>query len=92
MPELHAAMLELGERAPVRTRRVAFAGVAQLRFGGDYLQHLLGIGFPVRGAVQVATVGQVGDQLAHELGLNQPPLVVALLVPGIREVDVHSRQ
>ena len=33
MPELHAAMLELGERAPVRTRRVAFAGVVQLRFG-----------------------------------------------------------
>ncbi len=42
--------------------------------------------------MQVAAGGEVVDQLADELGLDQAALVVPLFVPGVRKIDVHPRQ
>ncbi len=66
--------------------------VAQARRGVEHVPHVLGIGLPVGGAVQAAGRGQLAHQQRGELGLDQPALVVALLVPGVREIDAHLVQ
>ena len=54
MPEAQSALLEFGERAVIRARRVIDHGVFQQRLTGQHLQHLLGVVFPVGCAVNVA--------------------------------------
>ncbi len=90
MAQAQPAVLELGERAVVGLRRIAVGGVGQQRLGREHLQHLLRIGLPVGRAVQVAPGLQPPCELGHERWLDQSPLVVALLVPRVREEDVHA--
>mmetsp|Transcript_9927 Transcript_9927/g.18983 ORF Transcript_9927/g.18983 Transcript_9927/m.18983 type:complete len:260 (-) Transcript_9927:403-1182(-) len=92
MSKFDAAVLELGQRAVGRLVSIAGRGVQQRGLGRQHLQHLLGIGLPVSRAVQIAAGGQVLHQLGNELRLDQPALVVALLVPGVGEEDVHTGQ
>lgn len=54
--------------------------------------HVRGIVVPVRRQMQPPSDAQPGGQQTHEIGLNQPALVVPLLVPGIREEDLNPIQ
>jgi len=90
--ELDAAVLELGQRPVSRLRRVAFGRVLQQRLGAQHLEHLHRVVFPVGRAVQVAAGRQALGQQLDEGRLQQAALVVARLVPGIGEEDMHARQ
>src|SRR5690606_32299921 len=92
--ELQAAGFEVGLAAPFRARDgAAGAGpVAQAGFGIEHVPHVPGIGLPVGGQVQQAARAQAPAQQVHEGRLEQPPLVVSLLVPGVGEVDAHLIQ
>ena len=94
--ELEAAVLEFGQRAVVGLGGVAIAAlgrrVGQQRFRAQHLQHLLGVGFPVGGQMQVATSLEVARQAVHKRRLDQAAFVVAALVPGVGEEDVHAVQ
>ena len=99
MPELDAAVLELGERPVIglgsisREFRVRLRGrVSEQRLLAQNLQNLLGIGLPVSGAMQVAARLQTRCQLGDKFALDQAPLVVSLLVPGVRKENVHAIQ
>ncbi len=63
-----------------------------MRFGAQHGVHLLGVGLPVGGQVQVAAGFDVARQAVHERALDQAALVVAALVPGVGEEDVHAVQ
>src|SRR3546814_14028306 len=49
--------------------------------------HLFGVVLPVGGQVQAAVSGEFLHEQRGERGLQQAALVVALLVPGVGEVD-----
>ncbi len=55
--------------------------------GAEHGQHLLGVGFPVGGAVQVAARRQPARQQRHQRRLDQAALVVPKFVPGVGEPD-----
>ncbi|KAG0937366.1 hypothetical protein G6F31_015606 [Rhizopus arrhizus] len=94
MAELLATGLEVGLRAPVRARHAATrAGTVDQAGGGvEHIPHLLGVVLPVGRAVQAATRAQLAHQQVGERRLQQAALVVALLVPRVREVDAHFIQ
>ena len=92
MAELEAAVLELGQRPVLRLGRIALRGVRERRFGVEHLQHLLRVRLPVGGAMDVAAGLQARGKQCHQRRLDQPALVVALLVPGIGEEDMHAGQ
>ena len=92
MPQAQAALLELGERAVVRARRVVSSGVFQQRFRAQYCQHLFGVVLPVGGDMNVPAGFKFLNQLRHEWRLDQAALVVARLVPWVGEEDVHAVQ
>ena len=50
------------------------------------------VGFPIGGAVQVASGFEAGGQLGHQFGLNQAPLVVAQFVPRVRKKHMDAVQ
>jgi hypothetical protein len=58
----------------------------------QHVPHLFRIVLPIRGEVQAAIRRQLAHQQRGERGIHQPPLVVALLVPGIGEVDADLVQ
>ena len=91
-PSRVGARLELGDRAPVGSRRPAVVLVAQQRFGGADLQHPLRVILPVRCQVQPSARGQPRGQQRDERRRDQPPLVVPLLRPRIREEHPYSGQ
>src|SRR5260370_9538867 len=43
------------------------------------------MGLPIRGEPQYSSIAQLGRQRCNERRVDQAPLVMALLVPGIRE-------
>lgn len=90
--QAQAARLELGLRPVGRARRVVGRGVLQQRLAAQHFQHLLGIVFPVGRAVDIATGRQAAGQQCDERRLDQAALVVALLGPGVGEIDVHAGQ
>ncbi len=57
--------------------------VAQARLGVQHRPHLLGIVRPVRGQVPVCADPEPGGGQGGEVGVQQSPLVVPGLVPGI---------
>jgi undecaprenyl-diphosphatase len=92
VPEPDAAPLEFRDRAVVRTRRVAVGGILKRGLCRQHLEHLLGVVLPVGREMDVAARLQAGDQQRDEFRLDQPALVMARLVPRVREVDVHAVQ
>lgn len=66
VPEPQSALLELGQRVIVGTRRIAVGGadgVFQQRLGRQHGEHLLGVVLPVRRAVDVAArLESAGEQ------------------------------
>src|SRR5690606_271726 len=87
--EFQAPVLEVGPGPPGRPRHVpARAGtVAQAGRRVEHVPHLFRIVVPIGGEVQAATRAQLAHQQRGEGGIHQPALVVALLVPRVREVD-----
>src|SRR3546814_4586935 len=83
MPQFDSASLELGLRAVVGPWRVPVSGIAQQGFGVKHGQHLLGVVFPIGGAVQIASRRDACGQRRDKRRLYQPTLVVARLGPGI---------
>ena len=53
-------------------------------------EHLLRVVLPVGGRVQVAAGCEPLRERVHERGLQQPPLVMALLRPRVRKEDVDA--
>jgi hypothetical protein len=88
--ELQAPRLELGERAIAGARREARRGVLEQRLGGERGENLLRVLLPVGRDVQVAAGREPQRELAQELGLEQPALVVPLLGPGIGKEHVDA--
>ena len=90
--EAHAAALELrrwthGERfAAERGRRRRF----ELRARGEHLASVARVVGPVRRDVQQAARLQHARELGDERRLHEPPFVVALLRPRIREEQVDG--
>src|SRR5688572_9589397 len=89
--ELQAATLEVRLPPPSRARhRAARAGaVAQPRRGVEHVEHVLLVVLPVGRQVQQPAGLQALAKQRGELRLHEPALVVALLVPRVREVDAH---
>jgi hypothetical protein len=89
-----ATLLEFSQGPVVGPRGIiAGAGaVAKTRSLFQHGKHLLGIVLPVGGEVQNAPRSQFRPQRGDERSLDQAPLVMALLVPGIGEVDLDPVQ
>ena len=87
MAKLLATLLELGDRAVIRARRIAtlFLGVGEAFGIVHHFQHVFRVVFPVCGQVQYTTHPQFMTDALNKLGLDQPALMVLLLVPRIRE-------
>src|SRR5262245_27671397 len=87
--EFLPARFEMGLRPPLRPLDAAArtGAIDQARRGIEHVPHLLGIVLPIGGEVQAAARCEFGHDQVRELGLDQAPLVVALLVPGVGEVD-----
>ena len=66
--------------------------VLQQRIVAQHLEHLLGVGLPVGGTVQVSTGLEARGQAVYQRTLDQAALVVPLLVPRIREEQVDGVQ
>src|SRR5690348_6260386 len=92
--ETHTPLLESRFDAPRRPFRIAAFSPAIAPRGrrSQHLAHVLRIVRPVgRQMQEPAEFDTAGEQL-NECGLNQAALVVAFLVPGIREPDAHFVQ
>ena len=87
MAEPLAALFKLGQGAVFRPRcKLTLATrIRQVTLGGEHRHHLPGVVLPVSGQVQGAAVLEPTHQLRHKQRLDQPALVVFLLVPGIGE-------
>lgn len=92
MAQAQAAVLEFGQGAVIGARRVAVSGIGKLRLVAQHLQHLHRVVFPVGGAMDVAARRNAAGQERDERGLDQAALVMALLGPRIREIDMHAGQ
>src|SRR5690606_18901401 len=62
------------------------------RLGDENVAHMFGVGVPVGGQVQQTARMKALVQQVHEERLDQPPLVVPILVPGVGEVHAHLVQ
>src|SRR6185503_4390043 len=84
--EARAAFFEARRRALIRARHPV-AGWREIAEQGsrcrEHLEHLHRVRLPVRREIQHATESQARRDQLDERGLDQPSLVVALLVPGI---------
>lgn len=92
MAQAQAAVLEFGQGAVIGARRITVRGIRKLRLVAQHFQHLHRIVFPVGGAMDVPARRDATGQQRDEGGLDQAALVVALLGPWIREVDMHTGQ
>jgi len=88
--EPQTAPLELRHRTIVRPRRITVGGVIEQRLGAEYFEHLLGVVLPVGRAMQIRARLQARHEQRDELRLDQPALVMARLVPRVREEDMHT--
>src|SRR5207244_11127095 len=83
------AALEAGRRPLGRAGNEGAVGgdIREAGRGGQYLQHLQGVGLPVGGEPQQAAPGEAAREKLGERALKETALVVALLRPRVREVD-----
>src|SRR5690348_1286190 len=91
MAEIDPAPLETRFDPPRRPLRFTAFPFAQspARLRGQHFPHVRSILGPVGGEVQQAARFHARRQQFGKCGLDQPPLVVALLGPRIREPDAH---
>src|SRR4029077_7901594 len=89
MPEALAAPLEARGRAFRRPRHKSAVGreILKARRCNQCRQHLERVRLPVRGEAQHAAVREAAHRQVGERALDEAPLVVALLWPGVREQD-----
>ena len=66
--------------------------IFQFGFAGEHFHHLLGIVFPVSGAVNVAAETNFVDKHADEGLGDQTPFMMTSFAPWVWEVDVHASQ
>lgn len=90
MPEPQAAALELRHRTIAGAGRIVLRGVFERRVGAQHLEHLFRVVLPVGCAMQVCAGFEMRRELRDERRLDQPALVMARLVPRVREEDVHA--
>ena len=90
VPEPQAAPLELRDRPVVGARCVIGGGIFECGIGAEHFEHLLRVFLPVGRAVQISAGLQARCEQRDERRLDQPALVMAGLVPRIREEDVHA--
>ena len=73
MPQSQATVFKFGQGTVIGLRSKAFGGVGEHGFCAQHLQHLIGIGLPVGGAVQIAAgleaLGQLGNKGRYTLWL-----------------------
>jgi len=92
MTQTQPALLEFGQWPVLRSRGKGTRGVFQQGLVAKNFQHLLGVGFPVRGTVDVPARLDPAGQFVDQGRLYQPPLVMFGLVPGIGKKDMHTIQ
>ena len=90
MTQSDSAVLEFGERAVIGARREAIGAIGQAWFSREHFEHLVGVLLPVGGAVEITTRLETRGEQRNERRLDQPALVVARLVPWIREKDMNA--
>lgn len=95
VPESFASCLKLGagalaERIAHDRREALRMQVSERRFAAEHFEHLFGVVFPVRGAVDIGARPQAGGQQRDDFRTNQATLVMTGLSPGIGEVDVNA--
>ena len=92
--EIQAAAFEAGFNAPRGFLRIRSGsdGIAPIRCRFQYRQHVFGVFLPVSGQMQQAIRCHARGQQRHEVRLDQPPLVVALLGPRVRKPDAYLVQ
>src|SRR6478735_81692 len=89
--ETQATAFEAGFRAPRRPRReIRAVQVAPCGRMIEYLAHLFRIVRPIGRQMQYALGPNAARQQRDEVGLDEAPLLLALLRPRIREVDAHT--
>jgi len=76
----------------VGPKRVIGRGIRQSFFLGQHIQHLFGVGLPIRGAVEIAAGGELTCDQFRKTGINQSTLVVTGLVPRIGKENMHARE
>jgi len=86
--KLHAAALELGERAIPWTGREIRTGVDKQWLGAQRLKNFDGVILPIGGDVQIASRRKSLGESVHERALKETPLMMSLLRPGIGEENV----
>ena len=90
LAEIQAARFELGLRTVFGARRVVTRGVCELRVAFQHLKNVLRIIFPVRRGMHVGAAFHPLHEQRNERGLQQAPLVMALLRPRVGEKHVHA--
>ena len=91
MAQPFTTTLELGHRPLIRSLRVT-ASTGQVTKGAmalHHFEHLLGIGCPVRGQMQLSSRTQASREQRHQRRLHQSALVMTLLGPRVRKEDEH---
>ena len=78
-------------RAAGRTAKPP-CGFSRAGHGRQRGEDVLGVLLPVRGGVEVTPGRQAGGEQLREGGLQEAPLVVALLGPGVRKEHVDAGQ
>ena len=92
MSQLASACLEFGLGAPGGTRREPIGGIRQQLFGTECRKNYIGVFDPVGRRVHVAAGGEPQCDCVYERGLQQTPLVMAFLGPGIWKIHVDPGQ
>ena len=88
--ELEAAALEFGFRSGVRPVGVTGRRVPKLRLGGEHLEHLPGVFLPIGAGMHAGAGLHPRGEQRGERRLDQAPLVMALLRPGVGKEYVHA--
>ncbi len=92
MAEREAAALELGFRSGLRPAGVAGRRVPERRLGGEHLQHLPGVFLPIGAGMHAGAGLHPRGEQRNERRLDEAPLVMALLRPGVGKEYVHAVQ
>ena len=92
MAQPTASLLELGLRTGFGPFGEARMAVRQGGLVRQRRQDVFGVFLPVRRGVQVPARGEAAGEEGDERTLDEAPLVVALLGPGVGEEDVDARE
>src|SRR5256714_5846303 len=88
--ERETAALELGLGPGLRPAGITGSGVAERRLGGENLQHLPGVFLPIGAGMHAGAALHPRGEQRDERRLDEAPLVMALLRPGIGKEYVHA--